>query len=149
MSSRTHRKALPLDTRGIHWGNGERHESGTPWKSVEWKRFVLWALENGASSDFGIVVGWLENGHLHRENGPARVLPNGHEEWYLNNQRHRENGPAIIEPQGYEAWFLNGQRHREDGPARVWRDGHEEWWLNGQQYTDGTFTTLRLRSMVD
>jgi hypothetical protein len=118
MSSRTHRKALPLDPTGIHWGTGERHESGTRWEPDEWKRFVAWALENGASSDYDNydIVGWCETGGWHRENGPARV-------WAV----------------GYESWWLNDQLHREDGPATIDSDGSKTWYLNGIQYTDGTF----------
>jgi hypothetical protein len=136
MSSRTHRKALPLDHKGIHWGNGSRHESGTPWEPDEWKRFVAWALENGAQEYIkDQCVEWYEagedrrgHGKLHRENGPARVWADGYESWYLNGQLHREDWPALIRPDGHKEWRLNGKLHRENGPAVVFLDGSEEWW---------------------
>jgi hypothetical protein len=164
MSSRTHRKALPLDPRGIHWGNGERHESGTRWDSDEWKRFVAWAYENDAIfTNCPRDVHWRANGLLHRENGPAVIRSDGRDEWFLNGRRHQPDGPAVVWSNGYEAWWLHGQRHRPDGPAQIWPDGLEEWWLNGElhredgpaqiwlnghkewwrngvKYTDGTFT---------
>jgi hypothetical protein len=136
-STRYARKALPLDPRGIHWGLGERHESGTPWEPDEWKRFMTWALENGAhcaTTRFDApFVYWDENSYLHRDNGPARLWPDGNEEWWLNGQQHREDGPAVVWTDGYKAWFLNGQRHRENGPALIFSNGYKEWWLNGQK----------------
>jgi hypothetical protein len=149
MSSRTHRKAFPLDPGGIRWGTGERHESGTPWEPDEWQRFVVWACENGANiNELDHCVQWREtpcedplgHGPKHRENGPTSVWPDGHEDWFLNGKRHREDGPAVVLTDGYKAWFLDGKRHREDGPARVWSDGYKEWWLNGSQFYDETFT---------
>jgi hypothetical protein len=136
MSSRAHRKALPLDPTGIHWGTGssacpERHESGTVWEPDEWKRFVTWALENGAQ---------CVESHFDGENGPARVWKDGYEAWYLNGLRHRENGPAVVCPDGREEWWQHGQLHREDGPAIGWPDRCQAWWLDGQRYTDGTFS---------
>ena len=31
---------------------------------------------------------WHANGVYHRETGPARVYPNGCEEWWLNNKQY-------------------------------------------------------------
>ena len=31
----------------------------------------------------------------------------GHKHWYLNGQLHREDGPAIVMPGGYKEWWLN------------------------------------------
>jgi hypothetical protein len=76
---------------------------------------------------------WLdENGRLHRDDGPALVLPNGQEEWYRHGILHREDGPAVVWPDGREAWCRHGMLHREDGPAVVRPDGREEWWRNGK-----------------
>jgi hypothetical protein len=88
------------------------------WEADEWKRFVVWACENGAwEQDEDQFVEWRENGDLHRENGPAFIRSNGREEWWLNGRLHRENGPAI-----------------------VWSTGDKEWWLNGVWFVDETFT---------
>ena len=47
-------------------------------------------------------------GQLHREDGPAVELSDGHREWWQNDQRHRIDGPAIEWANGGETWFLNG-----------------------------------------
>ena len=77
---------------------------------------------------------WCLNGKLHRENGPAIILPDGTKEWYLNGLLHRENGPAV---ESNKAWYKNGKRHREDGPAIEFPDGTKEWWLNGKLIAEG------------
>jgi hypothetical protein len=138
MSSRAHRKALPLDPSGIHWGTGERHESGTAWDPDEWKRFETWAYENGAQDKGkGQWVEWCTPcGGWHREDGPAVVGADGYAAWFLNGRRHRPDGPAVVGADGYKAWILNGQRHRENGPARIWSDGREEWWLNDKWHRE-------------
>jgi hypothetical protein len=87
------------------------------WEPDEWKRFVAWAIENGASSDY-------EDEYV---------------EWWDHGKLHRENGPAIVWSGGYDEWCVNGKRHREDGPAVVWGTGRREWWRNGIRFTDGTF----------
>jgi hypothetical protein len=48
-------------------------------------------------------------GQLHREDGPARELPNGTNIWYLNGERHRSNGPAIERFDGDKEWWLNNR----------------------------------------
>jgi hypothetical protein len=110
-AGREGRKALPLDPWGIHWGLGERHESGTLWSPDEWQRFKEWACGNGAQFHvkYGIVE-WRENGYLHRENGPAQVWPNGRVEWCLNGELHREDGPAVVGADGHEEWWLDNIR---------------------------------------
>ena len=41
------------------------------------------------------VMEWRDaQGRLHRDDGPARVLPSGREEWYRHGLLHREDGPA-------------------------------------------------------
>jgi len=74
----------------------------------------------------------LPNGDLHREDGPAFVMTNGHKEWYINGQRHREDGPAIIYPNGTKYWCINGKLHRENGPAVKHANGVKEWWIGGK-----------------
>jgi len=113
------RKGFTPDRNGIHWGIGQRHESGEPWEPEEWKLFVAWARGNGAQSyyDDCHCMAWREDGLLHRP-----------------------DGPAVIWPDGYVVWLLNGQFHRPDGPALFFPEGREEWWLNGIRHTDETFT---------
>jgi len=105
---------------------------------------------------------WYHNGELHREDGPALELDNGHmqwyqhgkrhridgpaiestwydhepKEWYFEGLRHRENGPAVVQTGGREEWFRHGVLHREDGPALVRSDGSKFWYLNGKLHRE-------------
>ena len=73
---------------------------------------------------------------LHREDGPALILEDGSNEWYINGQLHRVDGPAVVDKEvDYEAWYIHGKRHREDGPAQIFSDGKLKWWLNGILFT--------------
>ena len=71
-----------------------------------------------------------QNGHRHREDGPAIEYPDGQAAWYLNDRLHREDGPAIEHGTGDKHWYLNGKRHREDGPAIEHINGEKHWYLN-------------------
>lgn len=76
-----------------------------------------------------------ENGLLHREVGPALILSNGRQEWYIHGLLHREGGPAIISGFGLEIWYQDGLRHRADGPAVINRDtGIKHYWLYNHPY---------------
>ena len=48
----------------------------------------------------------------------------GIKRWYLNGVVHREDGPAVIIPGSIEYWFRNGNIHREDGPAIEFPNDH-------------------------
>ena len=54
----------------------------------------------------------------------------------LNGQRHREDGPAIIIQDIVEMWYVKGKCHRLNGPAIEWADGTEEFYINGDKYED-------------
>lgn len=78
-------------------------------------------------------------GDLHRDDGPARVMPDVtdgrtlSQEWFSHGRRHRADGPAEIESHvnlaavaaanartdSFSIWWLDGARHRGDGPSRV------------------------------
>ena len=45
-------------------------------------------------------------GELHNENGPA-VIGDDIKKWYLHGKRHREDGPAKIWPNGKLDWYIN------------------------------------------
>jgi hypothetical protein len=70
----------------------------------EWKRFVTWACENGAQSQYeGNCVEWRTpcedsggHGKIHRENGPAVVWCDGGEEWWTNGQIRRVIWPVVL-----------------------------------------------------
>ena len=58
---------------------------------------------------------WLDNGKLHREDGPAIERADGSKEWYLKDRLHREDGPAIERPDGTKECWENGKlRFRDD-----------------------------------
>ena len=94
------------------------------------------------SYDNGTKEWRLNNGKLHRLDGPAIESTYGTKEWWRDGKRHRLDGPAIeygsgaklpIEKGGFQyAWWRDGKRHRLDGPAIEWTDGTKEWWQNGK-----------------
>ena len=50
--------------------------------------------------------------------GSQRFLHKNGYEWRLEDGKlHREDGPAVEDDSGYTAWCLNGRLHKEDGPA--------------------------------
>jgi len=78
---------------------------------------------------------WLEDGRLHRQDGPAIELACGDRFWYQHGQLHRTDGPAIELVTGDLSWWQHGLLHRTDGPAIEEADGVREWWLAGQRLT--------------
>ena len=82
---------------------------------------------------------WYKHGKLHRDDGPAVIMPNGYrayKAWYKNGERHREDGPAVICSDGCKAWWRDGKRHREDGPAWINPNGTRKWYQNGKLHRD-------------
>lgn len=64
---------------------------------------------------------WHHSGLLHRENGPAQQLYDGHgfleeERWYRRGTLHREDGPAIISyhngRMAVEKYYIDGKLQR-------------------------------------
>lgn len=49
-----------------------------------------------------------EDGHLHREDGPAMHYVDGTKIWYRNGIIHRLDGPAYIDPNGKNYWVIEG-----------------------------------------
>ena len=76
---------------------------------------------------------------LHRENGPAVEVANGHKEWHQNGQLHRTDGPAIEWASGIKSWYQNDQRHRIDGPAIECTNGRKLWFIDGNRLTEAEF----------
>lgn len=82
----------------------------------------------------------IEDGLIHKEDGPALVLIDGTEYWFKNDVLHREDGPAIVNPLGNEEfWYKNNKLHREDGPAIV--DEYEEEYIE-----NGIWIKTRIRA---
>ncbi len=76
-----------------------------------------------------------EDGHLHRDDGPALIMPDGMQVWYCHGERHRDDGPAAIGLDGEQLWYQHSKRHREDGPARTWPNGMHWWYWRGKRIT--------------
>lgn len=73
-----------------------------------------------------------KHGQLHRDDGPARLLPHI-EEWYQHGELHRDYAPAVIvEFSGAEHWYQHGKRHRIDGPASTSLFDNNEWCIRGE-----------------
>lgn len=85
---------------------------------------------------------------LVEENGESyRVDTNavGDKFWIQDGRVHRTNGPAIEYHNGIKVWCIRGQVHRTDGPAALVSDHtsgdeyrivptEEEWWIDGRRY---------------
>lgn len=57
--------------------------------------------------------------------------------WRHNGVIHRDNGPAIVIPNTiYQFWFKHSKPHRLDGPAVVRLNGTTEFWINGNRVTE-------------
>ncbi len=74
----------------------------------------------------------------YKENGPARILADGTEEYYTNGKKGRADDYAVISPEGYKEWWNNGRHGRLNKPATVFPDGGVEYIYNGRYHrTDG------------
>jgi len=51
----------------------------------------------------------ISDDKLHRKDGPAVIIPNYYEAWWLNGKLHRLDGPAIKRVTGYKSWHINGK----------------------------------------
>jgi len=93
----------------------------------------------------GTIRFYNEDGHFHREDGPALIYKKGNKEWFKNGKRHNDNGPAVIYSDGSKFWYKNNGLHREDGPAVVYPDGSKKWYLNGKELTQKEFKVFLAR----
>ncbi len=91
-------------------------------------------LPDGSYIDHHGDVGYIKNGKLHREDGPAIEWADGDKDWYKNGKCHREDGPAVERADGYTAWYIDDKLHRKDGPAVKKANNYNEWWIDGKQY---------------
>ena len=68
---------------------------------------------------------------LHREDGPAHILPKSSTEyWYQYGVYHRRRGPAVI-GKDIKQWYRRGALHRTDGPASIMTSGFS-WLIHGE-----------------
>lgn len=76
----------------------------------------------------GARIQYNDEGHYHREDGPAIIA------WWRGGKMCLDHG--IV----YKAWYLNGLFHREDGPVREWDDEiGNEYWLFGEMVSAEKF----------
>ena len=93
-------------------------------------------MENYTVKAFDDRTIWIQNGKLHRLDGPAAIYNNGTEFWFQNGKRHRLDGPAIEWADGTEFWLQNDKFHRIGGPAIERADGSVEYWEKGKRIPD-------------
>ena len=91
------------------------------------------------SYDNGTKEWRLNNGKLHRLDGPAIEWADGTESWFHNGYLHRLDGPAVKDAVGSTVWKRYGKFHRLDGPAIEWTDGTKAWFINGKEYSENEF----------
>ena len=62
------------------------------------------------------VVHWLDEGHRHREDGPASVWPDGTQYWYRHGWYHFAHGPSVLYTGGQLGWYDKGELLRWSHP---------------------------------
>jgi hypothetical protein len=56
----------------------------------------------------------------HRTEGPARIWPDGTQEYWVNGKLHRIDGPAVIGPDGYQSYYVYDIKYtQEEYPKAV------------------------------
>lgn len=72
-----------------------------------------------------------DEGHLHREDGPARICCNGHTSWWINGNKHRLDGPAVIHELNsgvkHWLWFIDGRRlnRQKEKLLNIWYENKQ------------------------
>ncbi len=61
----------------------------------------------------GKISYYDEDGHYHREDGPASVIPYGTQFYWIHGKMHREDGPAVIHPDGNVSYYLHDIEYTE------------------------------------
>ncbi len=75
---------------------------------------------------------WYQHGERHRDDGPAFIWADGTQEWWQHGEVHRDDGPAVVLPGGVQIWRQHGEWHRDDGPAVIFADGAQIWFQHGE-----------------
>jgi hypothetical protein len=84
-------------------------------------------------------------GEMHREDGPALIMPNGVYYHFINGKCHREGGePAVYTDTGTQYWYEQGQLHNLNGPAIIYDDGECEYWIDGIEYSETDYKKILL-----
>lgn len=96
---------------------------------------IIWYLPPRYEKDSELTI----KPTIHRKGGPAvltrpNVMFDLSEIWVENGLVHREDGPAIRWHNGSVEYLYRGLRHRERGPASIWIDGDVEYWTMGKHH---------------
>jgi hypothetical protein len=79
-----------------------------------------------------------------------QIYGDGTKHWHNEEGHlHREDGPAVISKDGSQFWYNNGKCHREDGPALIFPDGDEYFYLNDKRYTEDAYITIQFFNGVN
>ena len=60
---------------------------------------------------------YYKDDKIHRDDGPAIILPVDSVKYFIEGKLHNENGPATISYLGMLEYYINGRRHNEKGPG--------------------------------
>lgn len=129
-------KQIPVNTQEEfeRWLKINHHTKELPRQNIlnlETKAHLRREYDDGPFEDEDGTLWYYKNGHLHRDDGPAVIYPDGGRKWYKQDELHRDDGPAVEWPDS-KRWWVNGKRHRLDGPAIENAGGHSEWWVDGK-----------------
>ena len=73
----------------------------------------------------------------------VEVYEDGDQIWLQNGKMHRLDGPATIYPDGSETWYKEGKIHRLDGPAAIFSDGRVLHYINNVRLSEEEFNKSR------
>ena len=95
------------DLPAIEWKDGIRKE----W----YKKGLLHRVGGYALIDIDGNREWYKKGKLHRGGDlPAIEKVSGSKYWYINGKKHRENGPATILANGVEEFWIDGKKNKKE-----------------------------------
>lgn len=66
-----------------------------------------------------------------------------------NGKLHREDGPAIEFKSGVSWWLQKGKIHRDNGPAILDKKEIMEYWLNGEPASDEEIKNIKRNKWID
>ena len=97
-------------------------------------------IRNGVENYNGVLLHY-KNGRVHREDGPAKIWPDGTMEWWFNGEIHNEDGPSAIHeyiqttPLKY-TWHIHGVGYTFDDWCKKLDKTDEEIILLKLKYGD-------------
>ena len=70
-------------------------------------------MSNKEVTFVGDILVYIVDGLEHREDGPAKIWPDGYCEWYLYGKLHREDGPAFYGGCSRDSYYIHGEYMNE------------------------------------